>query len=233
MQRFDVAIIGGGPGPTARGAGLEAVVLERHGRVGGLWRDLPAWQDIQISAADWTLGDLPLHGATQPHILANIEAWVERFGLADGIRLDTPVQLASEDDSGWELSTPNGAVHARHVVSATGAHNSPRIPTVARSASGEASSAASSPASTVREFHSSALRDPSALTGRSVLVVGGGASAFDLLELCFQHGARRVVWAYRGLRWFMPTRKPKHIAGSVRGFARLQASGMDIEQQNA
>lgn len=48
--------------------------------------------------------------------------------------------------------------------------------------------------------------------------VGGGASAFDLLELCFQHGARRTVWVYRGLRWFMPTRKPKHIAGSVRGF---------------
>ena len=74
MQRFDLAIIGGGLAGVvalayARRAGLEAIVLERHGRVGGLWRDLPAWQDIQISAADWTLGDLPLHGATQPHIL--------------------------------------------------------------------------------------------------------------------------------------------------------------------
>ena len=66
-----------------------------------------------------------------------------------------------------------------------------------------------------------------------MLVVGGGASAFDLLELCFQHRARRVIWSYRGLRWFMPTRKPKHIAGSVRGFARMQASGMTLEQLNA
>ena len=81
----------------------------------------------------------------------------------------------------------------------------------------------------MREFHSSALRDPAVLTGRDVLVVGGGASAFDLLELCFQHGARRVFWVYRGLRWFLPTRKPKHIAGSVRGFARLQASGMSAD----
>jgi len=230
MQRFDVAIIGGGLAGVvalayARRAGLDAIVLEREGRIGGLWRDLPAWQDIQISPADWTLGDLPLHGATQPHILANIEAWVERFGLADGIRLNTPVQLAREDDSGWALSTPNGAMHAKHLVSATGAHNSPLIPTVARTTS--------SAANTVREFHSSALRDPSTLAGRSVLVVGGGASAFDLLELCFQHGAGRVIWAFRGLRWFMPTRKPKHIAGSVRGFARLQASGMSVEQQSA
>jgi hypothetical protein len=85
----------------------------------------------------------------------------------------------------------------------------------------------------VREFHSSTLRDPDLLTDRNVLVVGGGASAFDLLELCLQHNARRIVWAYRGLRWFLPTHKPKHIAGSLRGFARLQASGATAAQQSA
>lgn len=225
-KRFDVAIVGGGLAGVvalayARRAGLHAVVLERQGRVGGLWRDLPAWQDIQISTADWQLGDLPLQGATQPHILAHIDAWVAHFGLADGIRLNTPVRLAREDGAGWELATLNGLVHARHLVAATGAHNTPVVPMFPRTDS------------TVQEFHSSALRDPGVLTGRDVLVVGGGASAFDLLELCFQHGARRVVWAFRGTRWFVPTRKPKHVAGSVRGFARLQASGMTAEQQSA
>lgn len=224
-KRYDVAIIGGGLAGVvalayARRAGLDAIVVEKADSVGGLWRDLPAWQDIQISAADWALGDLPLAGATQPHILANIESWVERFGLADAIRLNSPVQSAREGAAGWELSTPQGVVHARHLVAATGAHNTPLIPQVFRAAS------------SVQEFHSSALRDPSLLTGRDVLVVGGGASAFDLLELCFQHRARHVIWAYRGTRWFTPTRKPKHIAGSVRGFAKLQASGMTIQQLN-
>lgn len=223
---LDVAIIGGGIAGIAaltyaRRAGLEATVLERHDRVGGLWRDLPPWQDIQISPADWTLGDLPLDGATQPHILANIEAWVDRFALADGIVLNAPVRCARLGDAAWELQTPHGAVRARHLVAATGAHNTPVIPAVARTDS------------QVREFHSSALRDPELLTGRDVLVVGGGASAFDLLELCFAHGARRVAWVYRGLRWFTPTRKPKQVAGSVRGFARLQASGMTTAQQSA
>ena len=33
--------------------------------VGGLWRDLPPWQDIQFRKEDWTLGDLPLSGEDQ------------------------------------------------------------------------------------------------------------------------------------------------------------------------
>lgn len=223
---FDVAIVGGGLAGIvaltyARRAGLEAIVLESQARVGGLWRDLPAWQDIQISPMDWTLGDLPLEGTTQPHILANIEAWVERFKLADGIRLNAPVQRARLSGAAWQLVTPQGEVHARHLIAATGAHNKPVIPHISREDS------------SVREFHSSALRDPDALMDRDVIVVGGGASAFDLLELCFQHGARRIVWVYRGLRWFLPTRKPKHIAGSVRGFARLQVSGITALQQSA
>ncbi|CAN5312222.1 hypothetical protein BH11PSE9_BH11PSE9_06750 [soil metagenome] len=226
---YDLAIVGGGLAGVvalayARRAGLEAIVLERQARVGGLWRDLPAWQDIQISPADWTLGDLPLAGATQPHVLANIEAWVERFGLADGIELNAPVQQARASGSGWEVVTPRGMVRAKHLIAATGAHNTAFIPPVARS---------QSTASTVSEFHSSALRDVALLTGRDVLVVGGGASAFDLLDLCFAHGARRVAWVYRGLRWFTPSRKPKHIAGSVRGFARMQASGMTAAAQSA
>jgi hypothetical protein len=81
--------------------------------VGGLWRDLPAWQDIQISPADWALVDLPLLGATQPHILANIDAWVQRFGLADGIRLNAPVRQVRASGSGWDMVTPQGRVRAR------------------------------------------------------------------------------------------------------------------------
>lgn len=223
---YDLAIVGGGLAGVvalayARKAGLNAIVLESKGRVGGLWRDLPAWQDIQISPVDWTLGDLPLDGATQPDILANIEAWVSRFSLADSIRLNTPVQRARVSGASWEMMTPQGVVRARHLIAATGAHNTPVIPQISRIDS------------TVREFHSSALRDPEVLADRDVLVVGGGASAFDLLELCFQQSAHRIFWVYRGLRWFLPTRKPKHIAGSVRGFARMQASGMSALQQSA
>ena len=87
---FDVVIAGGGIGGViclkyAKDAGLKAVLLEARERVGGIWRDLPSWQDIQFRKEDWTLGDLPLAGEDQVSILRNIEAWVERFGLAPGV----------------------------------------------------------------------------------------------------------------------------------------------------
>jgi lysine/ornithine N-monooxygenase len=112
-------------------------------------------------------------------------------------------------------------VRARHLVAATGGHNRPVIPAVQRRDS------------TVREFHSSALRDPAALRDRGVIVVGGGASAFDLLDLCLAQGARRIAWVYRDVRWFSPTRKTKAIAGTVRPFARLQAQGLSAAEQSA
>ena len=222
---LDLVIVGAGIGGIvslhyARQAGLQAVVLERAGRIGGLWARLPAWQDIQIGLQDWALGDVAPAGATQPHILASVQAWVDRFGLADGIRLNTPVLKASRVGGLWEVQTSDGVVPARHLLAATGAHNVPFIPAVNRQAA------------KLRELHSCALRDPGELTGRRVLVVGGGASAFDLLDLAFEHGAAEVAWAFRDVRWFMPTTKSKQVAGSIRGFAKMQMSGMSTDQQN-
>jgi hypothetical protein len=225
QQELDVAIVGAGIGGVialyyARKAGLRARVFEAQSGVGGLWRQLPHWQDIQIAAADWTLGDLPVAGTFQPQILANIQAWVDRFDLAGDISLSTPVR-ATRRPGGWSLAAPGGQVHAKHLVVATGAHNRPFIPAVRRTAG------------TVGEMHSSALEDPGQLAGKSVLVVGAGASSLDLLDLAVQHGAPDIAWAHRGLRWFTPTRKPKAIAGSVRDLSRLQAAGMTHAQQSA
>jgi cation diffusion facilitator CzcD-associated flavoprotein CzcO len=225
QEALDLAIVGAGIGGVialhyARRAGLRARVFDAQPGVGGLWRQLPAWQDIQIAAADWTIGDLPLAGTFQPHILANIEAWVARFGLAGEIALSRPVRATPQAD-GWTLATSEGNICATHLLAATGAHNRPFVPSVRRSGSA------------VTELHSAALEDPRRLAGKSVLVVGAGASALDLLDLALQHGAREIAWAHRGLRWFTPTRKPKAVAGSVRDLSRLQAAGMTHAQQSA
>jgi len=222
---LDLAIIGGGIAGLihlhyARRAGLRAVLLERADAVGGLWRELPAWQDIQICPVDWTVGDLPIEGPLQPQVLANIESWVTHFGLAPDIRTSCAVKQARHDGQAWVLETTNGSVRARHLVAATGGHNTPWTPEVpVRDGS-------------VVESHSSALREPKDLAGARVLVVGGGASALDLLDQCLLNGAAHIVWAHRALRWFTPTTKPKAVAGSVRPVARLQAQGVALAKQN-
>jgi Pyridine nucleotide-disulphide oxidoreductase len=224
---LDLVIVGGGIGGVislhyARQAGLNTLLVEKAGVIGGLWAQLPAWQDVQLHPVDWTLGDLPIGGPEAASIAANIRAWVDRFGLAPFIRLGTPVTRARETAEGWEVSTPTQTFTAKHMIAATGGHNRPIVPTVERA-----------PDASVQTFHSSALTEPGQLNGKAVVVVGGGASAFDLLDLCFEHGARQVVWVYRSVKWMMPTRKPKQIAGDIRELARQQMHGVTVEQMNA
>src|SRR4029077_13872813 len=131
----------------AKDAGLDAILFESGDSVGGLWRDLPAWQDIQFRKEDWTLGDLPIAGEDQASILANIREWVDRLGLSPSIRLNARVRSARARDSGWHVDADGSVAHARFLVAATGAHNRPIVPQIER----------------IRprliEYHSSALRE--------------------------------------------------------------------------
>lgn len=212
---LDLVIVGGGIGGViclkyAKDAGLNALLLERRERIGGLWRDLPAWQDIQIRKEDWTLGDLPLSGEDQQNILRNIEAWVERFELSSHIHLNEPVVRARAGGIGWQVTTDAGEYNARWLIAATGGHNIPVVPSVKRVDS------------SITEYHSSTLQDPEVLRDKRVTVVGGGASAYDLLELCFANGARSVAWIYRSTKWMRPTRRPKYFGSDIRVLAKFQ-----------
>jgi cation diffusion facilitator CzcD-associated flavoprotein CzcO len=222
-DQIDVAIVGGGAGGVitlyyARQAGLDALLLEKQNAIGGLWAQLPAWQDIQNRPEDWTLGDIPIAGVDQASILANIQHWVHKFDLGPRIRLGTTVISASPTEEGWSIETPTGEVRAKALISATGVHNRPIIPVVERSRSD------------VVEKHSSMLSDPTILSGKRVIVVGGGASAFDLVDLCLEHGAAKVVWVYHSLRWMVPTRKPKRFASNLRELAKRHMLGESAAQ---
>lgn len=223
--QHDLIIVGGGIGGIislkyAKDAGLDAILLEKGDTVGGLWRDLPAWQDLQIRKEDWTLGDLPIAGEDQASVLANIYEWVKRFDLSSSILLGTRVNSARPSDGGWEVSADGYAGRSRFLVAATGGHNRAVVPSVERARS------------TLTEYHSSALRSPSELNGKNVVVVGGGASAFDLLDLCLEQKALSVTWVYRSLKWMRPTLQPKHHGTNLRALARMQMLGTSVATLN-
>lgn len=225
-RQHDLIIVGGGIGGIiclyyAKRAGLDVLLLEKQRRVGGLWARLPAWQEIQFGMQDWTLGEVPLRGIRQDDIAKNIEAWVDTFDLASHIRLGTHVVRASEAEGGWSVVAA-GETHAcRTLVCATGCENIPSIPPVVREGV------------TAQEFHSSLFTAPSLLAGRDVVVVGGGASALDLLELALAHGANRVSWVYRSTKWMVPTTRPKQETTRLRANARRLMHGETVEQLNA
>jgi Pyridine nucleotide-disulphide oxidoreductase len=201
----------------AKKAGLKTLLLEKQSRVGGLWAQLPAWQDIQNNRMDWTLGDISIAGEDQASIMNNIQAWVDKFDLGASILLNTPASQVTEVGTGWMVSTPAKTYLAKNLIAATGAHNLPYVPPLERANV------------SLHEYHSSALRDPTVVKGKSVIVVGGGASAYDLLELCLEHRAQQIIWVYRSHKWMTPTHKPKYLAGDIRGLARQQMQGASVE----
>lgn len=222
---LDLVIVGGGIGGViclkyAKDAGLKTALLERRERIGGLWRDLPSWQDIQFRKEDWTLGNVPLSEERQPGILRNIEAWVERFDLGPQIVLNAPVTSAQSCEGGWQVATEERLYQSRWLIAATGGHNRPVIPQVERHDS------------SIAEYHSFELRNPEALRGQRVTVVGGGASAYDLLDLCFAYQASSIVWVYRSIKWMRPTRQVKYLGTDMRLLAKYQMLGLSTSAMN-
>jgi hypothetical protein len=222
---LDLLIVGGGIGGViclkyAKDAGLKTLLLERRERIGGLWRDLPAWQDIQFRKEEWTLGDIPLSEEKQPGILRNIEAWVERFNLAPQIVLNAAVTRAQFCEDRWQVTTDRASYQSKWLIVATGGHNRPVVPQIERHDSA------------IAEYHSFDLRNPEALKGKRVTVVGGGASAYDLLDLCFAYQASSVVWIYRSTKWMRPTRQVKYFGTDLRLLAKYQMLGLSASAMN-
>ena len=225
MREADVVIIGAGIAGVicakyAADFGLKALMVERAARAGGLWRDLPDWQDIQIRKEDWTLGPIPIDGVDRRSVCQNIESWIEAFELKKTIRFNTEVIGLERCGDRWKIKTNAGDFHSSFVIAATGAFNRPLIPPIARRES------------KLDEAHSSELRRPEDLVGKRVAVVGAGASAMDLLEVALKAGAAEVSWIFRSPRWMFPTAKKKAAVMDLRGMARAQLLGASAERIN-
>lgn len=224
---YDAIVIGAGISGIiflkyAREAGLRCLALEKQDGVGGLWKWLPAWQDIQNRTEDFAINDVPLHGPKQPDVLQYVRRWVQEYELAPFIRLRHEVTSVSWRDEWWQVQTAQGTFRADYLIVASGAQNEPLVPDVERSHA------------SVREMHSSSLCRPQELADKRVTIVGGGTSSWDLLDLAIENGARDIHWAYRSIRWFLPTSKTKQSAWpNLRELSIVQTIAPSTESVNA
>ena len=224
QQPYDAIVIGGGMSGVvflkyAKEAGLRCRVLEKQNDVGGLWNWIPKWQDIQNRMEDFAIDGIPIDGNTQPAVHDYVRKWVQEFELAPFINLGCEVASASRSNDSWRIRTNYGDYSSKYLIVATGLQNVPWIPAVQRTESA------------VTEIHSSALERPEELAGKRITVVGGGASALDMLELGTKYGTRKIHWVYHNTRWFFPSSKSKqnNPMSSLRILGLLQAFSRSTE----
>jgi putative flavoprotein involved in K+ transport len=186
-QSVETVIVGGGQAGLAlshelRRAAREHVVLERA-RTVERWRN-ERWDSLTLLSPNW-MTRLP----GQHYLGADPDGFMARDEVVDFFEsyarsFDAPVQegvdvLAVDRVHGgrFSIQTDRGTWQATNVVVATGMYQHPSSP---------AWSSEIPPA--VVQVHSSHYRNPGALPPGAVLVVGSGASGFQIAEELNRHG---------------------------------------------
>ncbi|MGW4941729.1 flavin-containing monooxygenase [Actinoplanes sp. NPDC004185] len=212
-----IAIIGAGFGGVAVAAALrragyhDFVLLEKAERLGGVWRDnaypgcacdvpAPLYSFSFAPNPDWSRR-FPPHS----EILAYLHRCVTDLGLTPHLRLGAEVTGAEWDEQGscWRLAIADGTeVVADVLVPAVGQLSRPVIPLLPGAA----------------RFRGPALHtarwDPALrIDGRTVAVVGTGASAIQLVPAIAGTAARVVVFQ-RSAPWTLP--KPDRRYSALR-----------------
>jgi cation diffusion facilitator CzcD-associated flavoprotein CzcO len=218
-----VAILGAGAGGLAMGIALlrsgfdDFVIFEKSDGVGGTWRDNTypnAACDVPSHLYSYSFEPNPSWSrtyATQPEILAYLEACADKYGLRPHLRCGTEISEARWDDDGcrWRLRSVDGDEHeADVVVSSLGMLNVPSIPEFPGLDRFRG-----------RSYHSARWDHSDNLAGKQVAVVGTGASAVQFVPAIAPSVARLTVFQ-RSPCWVLPKLDHEHTADEQDRFAR-------------
>jgi cation diffusion facilitator CzcD-associated flavoprotein CzcO len=188
MQRehHNILIVGAGFAGIGMGIRLKQaqihdfVILERAGRLGGTWRDntYPGITcDVPSHLYSYSFEPNPDWSrffAPQEEILTYLERCADKYGVRSHIQFDTEVVSASFDErSGlWTVKTKDGrALSARVLVSGSGhALSKPVFPSLPGRDSFQG-----------KTMHSARWDHAYSMDGKTVAVIGTGASAIQII----------------------------------------------------
>jgi cation diffusion facilitator CzcD-associated flavoprotein CzcO len=235
-RQVDVLIIGAGFGGLyalykMRRLGLSAIVIEAAPSVGGTWyanRYPGARVDIESLDYSYSFSEelqqqwrWSERYASQPELLRYANHVADRFGLRDGVELNTRVISAHFDEAArrWRVGCDDGRKWtARFLIMASGPLSTPNMPHV---------EGLESFAGVV--LHSAAWpHEPVDFSGRRVAVIGTGTSAVQIIPTIapkvetlsvFQRTAAYVVPAHNG------PLDPAHEAAIKADYAGYRARG--------
>lgn len=183
----------------------DLVLFEKSDAVGGTWRDntYPGCAcDVpshMYSYSFETTGSWSRAYAPWNEIRAYIERCTEKYELRKHVRFRTEVVSASWDESRarWRVRTADGyVVTARILVAATGPLSRPTVPSLPGLERFRG-----------KTFHSAAWDHEYPLEGKSVAVVGTGASAIQFVPHVAARAAKMVLFQ-RTPAWVLPRKDP-------------------------
>ncbi|HEX6149002.1 NAD(P)-binding domain-containing protein [Nocardioides sp.] len=174
---LDSLVIGAGQAGLStsyhlRRLGVEHVALDANAAPGGAWQH--RWSSLSMDdvhgVADLPGSPAPDRGPEPAN--AVVPSWFADYETVNGLPVERPVRVHRVTDQGGLLvvHADDRTWHARTLVNATGTWTSPFVPHYPGmdTFGGE-------------QLHASAYPGADAFAGRRVLVVGGGASAVQLL----------------------------------------------------
>lgn len=187
-----------------RQAGAEVQVLEKNQDVGGTWLE-NSYPGCRLDTTNFgysysfaQVADWPQQYSPGPSILRYFQRVADEQGLRDVISFGTEVtELELDEASGtWTVSTRSEAgeqsIEADVVISAVGQLNQPLVPDIAG----------------LDDFagpmwHTARWDDSVDLTGKDVVVIGTGASAFQAIPHVAEQAAHTTV-LQRTPPWTLP-----------------------------
>lgn len=187
-KRIDMIVIGGGQASLAAGYYLskqkrDFVILDAHARAGDSWRK--RWDSLRLFTPT-SFNHLPGMSfpnstdrfPTKDEMADYLESYVAHLQLP--LLLNTKVQELARDGDRYSIATDALRLKANHVIVATGAYPTPRIPAFASQLD-----------PTINQLHSATYSNPGQLRDGAVLVVGAGNSG---VEIALDLAPRHSVW---------------------------------------
>jgi 4-hydroxyacetophenone monooxygenase len=180
-------------------AGIPFVVLEKNAGVGGTW-----WENrypgarVDVGNHFYCYSFEPTDAwteffAQQPELQAYFQRVMEKHGIEPHVEFGVEVTGATWDDgtSGWTVALDDGReIEAHAVVSAVGQLNRPFVPEVPGTFDGPS-------------FHTARWDHSVDLTGKRVVVVGAGATGFQLAPAIADQ-VRSLTVIQRTAQWMFP-----------------------------
>ncbi len=139
-ERFDTIVIGGGQAGLTAGyhlkrRGVPFVILDKHERIGDAWRT--RWDSLRLftpanyaGLPGWRFPAPASSFPTKDELADYLEAYAARFEL--DVRNGVSVARLSKSGDRFVVEAEDTVYEADHVIVATGAHRTPKVPGFAR-----------------------------------------------------------------------------------------------------